>query len=247
VELKAEQQRLMAQRNQVEKDKITLARAIGLPVAQPFTLIDTLPFSPITVSEYDLLREAYDNRADYKAAQASLRAAQYALEAAKSEQYWPQAVVQGDYGVIGSTLGSSHGTYDLVAGVRIPIFAGNRGRADITTAETVLADKRTVLEDLRGRVAFEVRSALLDLQSYAEQVSVARSNVELATEALAQSRDRFSAGVADNVEVVQAQQSLAVANEDLITALGAHNEAKIALARAVGVAEQDVPRYLNLK
>ncbi|HWD98386.1 MAG TPA: TolC family protein [Bryobacteraceae bacterium] len=247
VQLKSEQQRLLAQKNQVEKDKLTLARAIGLPTGQQFTLSDTLPFAPITVSEYDLLRAAYDHRPDYRASQANVRAAEFAVESAKAEHYWPQAVVEADYGDIGKTFASSHGTYSLVAGLRFPIFAGNRARADITAAEAVLTNKRNAVEDLRGRIDYEVRTALLDLQSAADQVAVARSNVDLATQTLTQARDRFTAGVTDNIEVVQAQQLLASANDTFITSLNAHNEAKIALATAVGVAEEDVPRYLNLK
>jgi len=247
VQLKTEQQRLLAQKNQVEKDKLTLARAIGLPTGQQFTLSDTLPFAPITVSQYDLLHAAYDRRPDYRAAQANVRAAEFALDSAKAEHYWPQAVVEGDYGDIGKTLANSHGTYTLVAGVRFPIFAGNRARADIAAAEAVLTDRRNAVEDLRGRIDYEVRSALLDLQSAADQVAVARSNVDLATQTLNQARDRFNAGVTDNIEAVQAQQLLASANDTFISSLSAHNAAKIALATAVGTAEEDVPRYLNLK
>ncbi len=247
VQLKSEQQRLLAQKNQVEKDKLTLARAIGLPTGQQFTLSDTLPFAPIAVSQYDLLREAYDHRPDYRAAQANVRAAEFAVQSAKSEQYWPQVVVEADYGVLGPTFANSHGTYTLIGGVRFPIFAGNRARADVAGAESVLQNKRNALEDLRGRIDYEVRTALLDLQSSAEQVAVARSNVDLATQTLAQARDRFTAGVADNIEVVQAQQLLSSANDDFITSLNSHNAAKIALATAVGVAEEDVTRYLNLK
>lgn len=247
VQLKSEQQRLLAQRNQVEKDKLTLARAIGLPTGQRFTLTDALPFAPITVSEYDVLREAYDHRPDYKAAQANVRAADYAVQSAKAEQYWPQAVVSADYGDIGKTFANSHGTYTLLAGVRFPIFAGNRARADIANAEAVLTNRKNAVDDLRGRIDYEVRTALLDLQSSADQVTVARSNVDLATQTLAQARDRFTAGVADNIEVVQAQQALSAANDSFISSLNSHNAAKIALATAVGVAEEDVARYLNLK
>jgi outer membrane protein TolC len=88
---------------------------------------------------------------------------------------------------------------------------------------------------------------MLDLKSAAEQVAVARGNVDLANETVVEARDRFSAGVADNVEVIQAQQLLASANENYISSLNAHNQAKIALATALGQAEVSVPQYLNLK
>jgi outer membrane protein TolC len=247
VELRTEQQRLVVQKNQVDKGKLVLARAIGLPAGQQFSVTDTLPFSNVTTSLDDQLKQAYDHRPDYRAAQASVRAAEFAIEAAKAEHYWPQVVVQGDYGDIGNTLASSHGTYSVLAGVRVPIYAGGRARVDTEQAETVLRNKNNALEDLRGRIDYEVRNAMLDLQSAADQVAVARRNVDLANETLTQARDRFGAGVTDSIEVVQAQQLLASANENYIASLNAHNGAKIALATAVGMAEEGVPQYLNLK
>jgi len=247
VQLKTEQQRLLAQKNQVEKDKLVLARAIGLPAAQQFNVTDLLPFTPLATALDDLLKQAYDHRADFRAAQANVRAAEYATDAARAEHYWPSVVVQADYGDIGSTLANSHGTYSVLAGVRFPIYAGGRTRTDIDQAEAAVRNKKNALEDLRGRIDYEVRNALLDLQSAADQVEVARTNVDLATETLVEARDRFGAGVTDNIEVVQAQQLLAAANENYIGSLNAHNGAKIALATALGVAEEGVPQYLNLK
>ncbi|MGA2715195.1 MAG: TolC family protein [Bryobacteraceae bacterium] len=247
VQRQTEQQRLLAQKNQVEKDKLTLARTIGLPAGQQFSVTDLLPFTPLPTALDDLLKQAYDHRADFRAAQANVRAAEFAIEAARAEHYWPSVVVQGDYGDIGPTLANSHTTYSLLAGVRFPIYAGGRSQTDIDQAEAVLSTKKNAMEDLRGRIDYEVRNALLDLQSAADQVAVARTNVDLATETLAEARDRFAAGVTDNIEVVQAQQLLAAANENYIGSLNAHNGAKIALATALGTAEEGVPQYLNLK
>ncbi len=246
VELRTEQQRLLAQKNQVEKDKLNLARAIGLPTGQTFTLGDTLPFSAMDTPLETLLKDAYDHRPDYRAAQANVRAAEFSLQSAKSE-HWPEVVVEGDYGVVGRTFAESHGTYSVVAGVRFPIYAGGRTRSDVEQADAVLRNKKNAVEDLRGRIDSEVRSALLDLHSAADQVAVAQRNADLANETLVQARDRFSAGVTDNIEVIQAQQLLASANENYISSLAAHNAAKIALATALGIAEQGVPQYLNLK
>ena len=247
VQRQTEQQRLLAQKNQVEKDKLTLARAIGLPAGQQFGVTDTLPFTPLANSLDDLLKQAFEHRADFRAAQANVRAAEFAIDAARSEHYWPTVVVQADYGDIGQTFANSHGTYSVIAGVRVPIYAGGRTRSDIEQAEAVLRDKKNMVDDLRGRIDYEVRNALLDLQSAADQVAVSRNNVDLATETLMQARDRFAAGVTDNIEAVQAQQLLAAANENYIGSLNAHNSAKIALATALGVAEEGVPQYLNLK
>ncbi len=247
VELRTEQQRLVAQKNQVEKDKLTLARAIGLPNGQQFTISDTLPFAPIQTVLDDLLKQAYDKRPDIRAAEANVRAAQFAVDSARAERYWPSVVVQADYGDIGKTLASSHGTYDFIAGVRFPIYAGGRSHADTEEAETIFRNRKNALDDLKGRVDFEVRNALLDLQSAADQVAVASTNLDLANQTLTQARDRFAAGVTDTIEVVQAQQLLASANENYIGSLNAHNAAKIALATALGIAEEGVPQYLNLK
>ena len=246
VELRTEQQRMVAQKNLVEKDKLSLARAIGLPTGQQFSVSDALPFAPLQIALDDLLKQAYDHRADYRAAEANVRAAEFALQSAHSE-HWPEVVVQADYGDIGKTLANSHGSYDVVAGVRVPIYAGGRTRTDIDQAEAVLRNRKNAVEDLRGRIDYEVRSAVLDLQSAADQVAVAERNADLANQTLIQARDRFSAGVTDNIEVVQAQQLLASANDNYISSLNAHNAAKIALAAALGVAEEGVPQYLNLK
>lgn len=247
VQLRTEQQRLVAQRNEVEKAKLVLARTIGLPAGQHFDLADDLPFAPLQPVIDDLLKEAYRRRADFRAAEAQIRAAQFAIEAARAEHYWPQVVVEGDYGDIGKTFAESHGTYSLVAGVRVPIYAGNRSRADVEQAGAVLRNKKNTLEDLRGRIDYEVRDAVLDLNSAAEQVDVARTNASLASQTLTQAQDRFHAGVTDNIEVVQAQQLLAAANENYIASLTAHTAAKIALATALGAAEETLPVYLNLK
>jgi outer membrane protein TolC len=143
------------------------------------------------------------------------------------------------------TPGQSNGTWQVDGGINIPIFAGGKTHSDVLEAEAQLKQARSQLADLRGRIDYEVRASLLDLLSAADQVEVARSSVSLADEALVQSEDRFSAGVADNLEVVQAQESVASAHESYIQSLYAHNLAKIELARAIGDAEQGVKRYLK--
>ncbi|MEP6714864.1 MAG: TolC family protein [Terriglobia bacterium] len=246
VELRSEEQRLLAQKNLVEKDKLTLARAIGLPIGQQFGVSDVLAFAPAPVVLDEMLKQAWEQRPDYRAAAATVRAAEFALQSAQSE-HWPQIVVQGDYGVVGKTFAESHGTYSLVAGVRVPLYAGGRTRTDIDQASAVLRSRKNEMEDLRGRIDYEIRTAVLDLQSSADQVTVSSRNAELANQTLMQARDRFGAGVTDNIEVIQAQQLLAGANENYISSLSAHNAARIALATALGSAEESVPRLLNLK
>jgi outer membrane protein TolC len=103
------------------------------------------------------------------------------------------------------------------------------------------------MENLRAQIDFDVRTALLDLNAAADQVEVARTSLDLANQTLDQARDRFTAGVADNLEVVQAQESVASANESYIASLYAHNVAKLSIARAIGFAEQGVKQYLESK
>ena len=130
-------------------------------------------------------------------------------------------------------------------GLNIPIFAGGKVHSDELEADAQLKQARSQLGDLRGRIDYEVRAALLDLNSAAQQVEVARSSVDLAEQSLVQSRDRFTAGVTDNLEVVQAQESVAAAHQRYIQSLYAHNLAKVELAYAIGDAEQGVKRYLK--
>jgi outer membrane protein TolC len=247
LQYQTEQQRLVAETNQVQKDKLVLARTIGLPEAQTFNVTDVLPFAPLDADLGDVLKQALDRRPDFRAAQANVRAAQFAIEAARGQR-WPSFVLQADYGDIGKTLFTdAHGTFSILGGVKVPIYAGGHTRTDIDQAEVILRNKKNAVEDLRGRIEFEIRTALLDLKSAADQVTVARANVDLANETVIEARDRFSAGVTDNIEVIQAQQLLADANQNYISSLNAHNQAKISLATALGQAEVTVPQYLNLK
>jgi len=173
-----------------------------------------------------------------------VRAAEFSLRAASAGHY-PSLDLNANYGDIGVAPAHSNGTWQVNGSLNIPLFAGGRVHSDVLKADARLKQARSQLGDLRGRIDYEVRASLLDLNAAAEQVEVARSSVELADAALAQSRDRFTAGVADNLEVVQAQEAVAVAHETLIQSLYAHNLAKVELGRAIGDAEEGVKRYLK--
>ncbi len=245
VELQTRQQQLIAARNDLARQKLSLARVIGLPPGQAFVLTEKAPYealTPLPVETY--LQRAYASRSDYQAAQAQLRAAELSHRAAVAGRY-PSLDIDANYGDIGVTPAHSNGTWQVNGGLSIPIFAGGKVHGEILEADAQLKQARSQLGDLRGRIDYEVRAALLDLSSAAEQVEVARSSVELAEESLTQSRDRFTAGVADNLEVVQAQESVAAAHESFIQSLYAHNLAKVELAYAIGDAEQGVKRYLK--
>jgi outer membrane protein TolC len=190
------------------------------------------------------LQHAYTSRADYQAAQAQVQSAELTRKAATAGHY-PSVDITANVGDIGVNSGQSNGTWQVIGGINIPVFAGNRVHADVLQADAQLKQARQQLGDLRGRIDYQVRAALLDLSAAADQVAVARSSVELAEQALAQSQDRFAAGVTDNLEVVQAQESVASAHESYIQSLYAHNLAKVELAYAIGDAEQGVRRYLK--
>lgn len=247
VELQARRQQLIVARNNLAKQKLALARAIGLPAGQEFALTDQAPYEPLTAMGLEeSLKRAYVSRSDYQAALQQVRAAEYFRKAA-SEERLPSVDVDADYGDLGVNPAQSHGTFQVTGTIRIPIFQGGKTRADELQADANLKQSQAVLDDLRGRIDAEVRDALLDLNAAAEQVEVARSSVDLANRTVAQARDRFAAGVTGSLEVVQAQEALAAANESYISSLYAHNVAKVALARSIGFAEEGVKQYLMRK
>jgi len=247
VELQTRQQQLILARNDLAKQKLTLARTIGLPPGQEFVLSDSAPYEPLaTLGLEQSLQRAYSTRPDYQAAMEQVRAAEYFRSAASAERF-PTLGINANYGDIGITPGESHGTFTVAGSLNIPIFQGGKAHGDVLQAEAALKQSRQQLENLRGQIDYDVRTALLDLSAAAEQVEVARSSVDLAAQTLTQAKDRFSAGVADNLEVVQAQEAVAAANESYISSLYAHNLAKVELARAVGIAEEGVKQYLKSK
>jgi outer membrane protein TolC len=248
VEWQTQQQRLIAAQNQLEIDKLALARIVGLPKGQPFEVTDTVPFAPLDgITLEQAMEQAYATRPDYLGARAEVRASELARQAAAAGNY-PSLSTEGDYGDIGSpNFGTSHGTFSVALTLKVPIFQGTQVRADKVQADADLAQRRAELADLDGKIDQQVRTAFLNLKSSSDLVAVAESNVALANQTLVQARDRFTAGVADNLEVVQAQEAVATANQAQIASLYSYNAAKISLAQAIGVAEQSALTYLGVK
>jgi outer membrane protein TolC len=245
VELQAREQRLIVARNNLAKQKRAVARAIGLPAGQTFDVTTEVAYQPLTTSTLDdALQQAYRSRADYKSLTEQLRSAELQKKAASAERY-PTLSALADYGSIGTNPASNHGTVDAAAELRLPIFQGGRVHGDKLVTDSLLARAKQRLGDLRASIDQEVRDAFLDLQDTAQEVSVEQNAVRLASQALQQSRDRFSSGVTDNIEVVQAQESLADANDTYIASLYRYNIAKISLARAIGFAESNYVLYLK--
>ena len=247
VELQTRQQQLIVARNDYAKQKLALGRVIGLPPGQEFTLTDEAPYEPsTTLGLEDSLQRAYRSRSDYQAALEQVRASERFRKAATAE-YFPTLGVNANYGDLGINPGNSHGTFEVSSTLNIPIFQGGKVKGDVLQAEAALRQSQQQLDNLRGQIDYEVRTALLDLAATAEQVEVARSSVDLANQTLIQARDRFAAGVTDNLEVIQAQEAVAAANENYISSLYANNLSKVALARATGSAEAGVKQYLKSK
>ncbi len=247
VEWQSRQQQAIVARNDFAKQKLALARAIGLPAGQGFTLTEKAPYSPLATASFEEdLRRAYLSRSDYLAAAQRVRAAEYSRKAA-SAKYFPDVSINANYGALGVSPGDSHGTFQVSGGIRIPIFEGGKTHGEVLQSEANLRQSRQQLADLRAQIEYEVRVAFLDLTAANDQVQVAQSTVDLANQTMTQARDRFAAGVADNLEVVQAQEAVAAANESYISSLYAHNIAKVELARAIGFAEEGVKQYLENK
>ena len=247
VQFQTRRQQLIAATNDFAKQKLSLARVIGLAPGQEFELADKSPYEAFPIPDLGgSLQRAYSLRSDYKAAQERLFAAQLEHSAAVAG-YFPTVGVEADYGEIGKTPGNVLPTFHVAGTLNVPIFQGGRVHSDVLKADASLRQAQAQLADLRGQIDQDVRTALLDLQSSAEQVEVAQSSVNLADDALTQSRDRFFAGVTDNLEVVQAQEATANAHEQLISSLYLHNLAKVSFARAIGRAEEGVLEYLKGK
>ena len=247
VEYQTRQQQLIAATNDFAKQKISLARVIGLATGQEFELADKAPYQAFPIPDLETtLQRAYSLRSDYKAARDRLVVAQLERSAATAG-YFPTIDLAANFGEIGANPGDVLPTYALFGTLNIPIFQGGKVHGDVLKAEASLRQAQAQMADVRAQIDQDIRNALLDLKSSADLVEVAQSSVNLAEQALTQSRDRFSAGVTDNLEVVQAQEAVASAHESLISSLYQHNLAKVSFARALGRAEEGVREYLRGK
>ena len=230
-------QELIVAQDSLEKDRLALARVIGLPLAQQFNLIDQAPYAVFDRPEVTAaIQQARLNRKDLAALVEQNKAVEEQRKAATADRY-PTLKFDGDYGDIGTTLGHSHGTGDATGTFSVPLFKeyGLRGEAEV--AQSQLDTSRAQLSDLNAQVDADVRDALLDIASAQQQVQVAKSSVELANEALSEAQQRYKAGVSDNLPVSQAQASVAQADDQYVTSLYRDNVAKLSLARALGAGE----------
>jgi outer membrane protein TolC len=192
------------------------------------------------------LQRALKERPDCQSAEARVRSAELDKKAAQS-LHLPSLGISADYGLLGQRPWQNHGTFSVATSLNVPIFLGGSIKGRIVEADAALSQRQAELDDLRGRIYYEVRNAFLDMQAATERVQVTQSAQKLALEQVQQSQDRFAAGVTNNVEVVQAQQQLALASENYISSLQAHNAARLSLARSIGVPGVDYESFLRGK
>jgi outer membrane protein TolC len=245
VQLQAQQQALISAQNDEDKYLILLKREIGLDPGQNLVLTDRTPFSELAAQAPEEVRAiAFKNRQDYQYLQNTVQELQ-AVHSAYRSQRLPTLSFSGNYGVTDVGGVGSHGTWMAVGTLSFPIFreASLRGNEDASQAQLDAANAQ--LDDLRSRIDQQVRSALLDVEATAKLVDVARSNVDLATRELSDETDRVNAGVDNNLPLVTAQATLAGAQSNLVESLYQYNLAKLALARAAGVIEQQYRVYLG--
>jgi outer membrane protein TolC len=245
VQYETEQQQLIVLRNALAKQKLALARAIGIDPRQPVELSDRVGYhamAPMSID--DAINRALGQRADLLAASALVGAAESEKTSAQTGRL-PTLHVTGNYGTVGQTTSSTLTTYALGAEVHVPIFEGGVAHARTLQADGELRQRRAQLDDLKRQVQYEVQTALLDLTAADERVRVAQHTVTLAQQTQQQAQDRFRAGVASNLDVVQAQEAVARANEAFIASVYEHNLAKAALARSLGVADKSITQFIS--
>jgi len=237
VEYQTQQQAVINAENTLEKDEITLKRQIGMDPAQKIQLTDAAPYADLSAMTIEnAKREAYANRQDYQALLQNLKMAALERKAATHERF-PTVNFNGNYGVEGITGGPFHGVFQAAGSIEVPIFQEAKFRGDHDVADAQLENYRSQMADLRNKIDQQLRDSLLDLQTAADLVRVARSNVDLSTTELEQTTDRFQAGVDDNLPVVQAQSTLAQAQAQLVNSVRQFNQAKLGLARNLGIVD----------
>jgi outer membrane protein TolC len=238
VQVQAARARVITADNTAAKRRLQLAHGIGLPPGTAFTLSDPVPFSPMAPISLEAgVAEALAHRDDLRRAEALVEAAQLERQAAGASAL-PSLHFDGDIGVLGPRAGSADRTFTAGLSLHVPVFQGGATRARIQQTEARLQQRQAELEDLRGLISDEVAAAQLDLTAAEAGVEVARSAQSLAREELAQAEDRFRAGVATSIELVEAQQSVSQSDEQYIASVYAHNLAKATLVRAMGEVEE---------
>jgi outer membrane protein TolC len=243
VQLQSARARQIAASTAFANHKLQLARAIGLPAGQAFELSTASAFVATPVPTLEAaLGEAAAHRPDLLAARARVEAARAARREAVAGSL-PSLHVDADFGALGTTVHAAEHTFTVGASVHVPIFSGGKTRADVQRTDAALRQREAELADAENGLQYDIQSALLTLEAAQAGVDVARSASDLARDELTQAQDRFRAGVASTLELVQAQEAVARASEQYISSVYTHTIAKAGLARAMGDVEE---RFLAL-
>jgi outer membrane protein TolC len=244
VQYQEQQQAVIVARDQLEKNKIALNREIGLPPQQQIQLTDAAPYADLAVMPLqDARREAYQNRQDFQRLKQQIIAATLEQRAIRHERY-PSLSFSGNYGVTGVAGLVYHGTFTAMGTLNIPIFHEAKFRGDADVAQAQVEQLQSQMNDLTAAIDQQLRANLLDLNAAQQLVQVAKSSVTLAATALGQSTERFKAGVDTDLPVAQAQSTLAQAQTQYVNSIYQYNQAKLALARNLGVIDTQFKSYL---
>jgi len=245
VEVQAQQQEVIDAENNLDKDLILLKREIGVAPGQKVDLTDRAPYGELaTQTPEEVLAVAYRNRQDYQNLLNQV-VEDKALRKAYRSQRLPSLRFKGYYGISTVNGAGTHGNFAAIGTLTVPIFREARLRGDRDAAQAQLNAATAQLADMRAKIDEQVRDALMDVATTAKLVDVARSNVELAREALGDETERVNAGVDNNLPLVTAQATLAAAQNNLVESLYQYNVAKLGLARAAGVLEAQYRAYLG--
>ncbi|HEY6267889.1 MAG TPA: TolC family protein [Candidatus Acidoferrum sp.] len=238
VELQNEKQRLIEAQTEREISLFGLSRLLNLDPRQAIEIADSLSFYDTPQPEVEpSMQLAMAERQEWKALESQIKAAQNQKKAS-SESRLPSVRFDGDFAYVGTSTNTTLPTYTYQASVNMPLFTGGRIHAEMVRADLEIKKLEQQQDDLRNQIALDVKTALLNLQSARNEVQVANLGVQLSKEEVDQARDRFRAGVANNIEVIQAQDSLARANDNQIVALYRFNQARADLARSIGQMEK---------
>ena len=238
VELQNEKQRLIEAETNRELSLFGLSKLLNLDPRQVIELGDSLSFFDTPQPEVEPSMEAaLGERQEWKSLQAQIKTAEFQKKASQASRL-PSVQFDGNYAFLGTSSNTTVGTYTYQASVNMPLFTGGKIHAEVVRADLEIQKLEQQKDDLRNQIALDVKTALLNLESARNEVQVANLGVQLSNEEVDQARDRFKAGVANNIEVIQAQDSLARANDNQIAALYRFNQARADLARSIGQMEK---------
>jgi outer membrane protein len=238
VELQNEKQALLVAQTDRDSSLFGLSRLLNLDPRQEIALSDSLSFFDTPQPDVNAgLDEALATRQEWKALDSQVKAAEHDKRASQDLRL-PTLRVDGNWAYEGTRLNNGIPVYNYQASFDLPLFTGGRTRAEIVKSDLQLKVLDEQKADLRNQISLDVKTALLNLKSARNQVAVSTLGVQLSKEEVDQARDRFKAGVANNIEVIQAQDALARANDNEIAALYRFNQARADYARSIGQMEK---------